>query len=222
MNLTQRDKAIINDLNKFRVIDRNSIAEIHFKKLKNPIKAANDVLLRLLREGKIQRTKETVPYCYIGPDVKVKKDSAKIGHFLSIVEVYKEIIRRYGAVEIFDVEPKYLPKGGVEPDIFTIFKGTPMFIEVQNSVITEKQMNQKIERYNELFQSGIILEETWQPNDKKVFPFILILSSTRYPIEKGLPFRVLQAESIGHFFDRLQKKPAASKNENNLVQRKVM
>jgi hypothetical protein len=219
--LTQRDKAIINDLNKFRVIDRDSIAELHFGNVKNPIKAANNVLLRLLREGKIQRTKETIPYCYIGPDVTVKKDSAKIGHYLSIAEVYKEIKRRYGSTEIFDVEPKYTPKGGVEPDVFTIFKGTPMFIEVQNSVISEKNMNEKLERYNDLFHSGIVNDEPWQPTDKKVFPFVLILSATRYAISKDIPFKVLQAESIGAFFNRLQKKPSTNQNETQAVQRRV-
>ena len=54
--LTKRDKAIIADLNKFRVMDRDSIAELHFPTLKNPQYAANNVLLRLLQDGHIQRS----------------------------------------------------------------------------------------------------------------------------------------------------------------------
>lgn len=61
MMLTKRDKAIINNLNKFRVMDRNSIAELHFANVKNPINAANTVLLRLWRDGHIQRSTSFEP-----------------------------------------------------------------------------------------------------------------------------------------------------------------
>jgi hypothetical protein len=220
MALTQRDKAIIKDLNKFNVMDRDSIAEIHFNNLKNPIKTANSVLLRLLREDKIQRTSDTVPFCYFGPDVTMKKDSSKIGHYLAIVDVYKEIVRRYGSVEEFQVEPKYGEKGTVEPDVFCIFKKTPMFIEVQNSVYNEKRMTEKIERYEELYQRGTISNETWQNPNNPLFPVILILSTTRYAIPKGMPFKVLQADTIAQFFDRLQKKPPSTKPDSG-VQRRI-
>jgi hypothetical protein len=221
MALTQRDKSIIKDLNKFNVMDRDSIAEIHFNNLKNPIKTANSVLLRLLREDKIQRTSDTVPFCYFGPDVTMKKDSSKIGHYLAIVDVYKEIVRRYGPVEEFQVEPKYGEKGMVEPDVFCIFKKTPMFIEVQNSVYNEKRMNEKIERYEELYDRGIITNEPWQNPNTPVFPVVLILSTTRYAIPKGLPFKVLQADSMAQFFDRLQKKAPTAKSEASGVQRRI-
>ncbi len=96
--LTKRDKEIIADLNRFRVMDRDSIADIHFSSLKNPRQAANNVLLRLLRDGQIQRSTAFIPYVYFGPDVSMKKNSAKIGHFLAIVEVYKEL-RRLGRLD---------------------------------------------------------------------------------------------------------------------------
>ncbi|GBY38110.1 hypothetical protein M6K051_2596 [Staphylococcus aureus] len=35
MRLSQRDKAIIADINRFRVMDRDSIAELHFSHLKH-------------------------------------------------------------------------------------------------------------------------------------------------------------------------------------------
>jgi hypothetical protein len=36
MSLTERDKAIIKDLNRFRVMDRDSITELHFSICKKP------------------------------------------------------------------------------------------------------------------------------------------------------------------------------------------
>lgn len=209
MRLTRRDKAIIDDLNRFRVMDRDSISELHFNNLKNPILATNNVLLRLVREGKIQRSEAFQPFVYFGPDVSMKKNSAKIGHFLAILNAYKEILQ-HGKVDIFLVEPKYGDKGTAEPDIFCIFNNNRgklayLFIEVQKSVYSEKQMSEKLDRYNDLYNSGLIYEEPWQPVDKKVFPRVLILSEQRYAVDT-YPFKVIQAPSFTHFLQSLKPK----------------
>lgn len=196
--LTKRDKAIIRDLNRFRVMNRDSIAEIHFGNLKNPINAANMVLLRLLRDGQLQRTTSTSPFCYFGPDVQIKKNSAKIGHFLAILNVYKEM-RKLGAIETFLVEPKYGKKGVAEPDIFAIFRKTAFFIEVQKTVYSEKQMRDKLGRYVDLSNSGIIA---------KPFPHLLILSEQRYEVGSDYPFRVFQSESFCQFLQSLKRQKA--------------
>src|SRR5213079_3231777 len=167
------DQAIIKDLNRFRVMDRDSIAEIHFSNVKNPKDSTNHVLLRLLRDGHIQRSKSFVPYVYFGTDVNMKRNSAKAGHFLAILNTYKEM-RRLGKLTTFLVEPKYCSKGTVEPDIFCIFRDTPFFIEVQRTLYSEKQMNEKIKRYVELYHSNVM---------SKPFPHVLILSEQRYTIE---------------------------------------
>ncbi|MFD2446356.1 hypothetical protein ACFSO7_20555 [Bacillus sp. CGMCC 1.16607] len=188
--LTNRDKEIIKDLNKFRVMDRDSIAELYFSKLKNPKYAANNVLLRLLRDDQIQRSTAFVPYLYFGPDVEMKKNSAKIGHFLAILNVYKELIA-LGNMEAFLVEPKYGKKGEcAEPDIFCKYRKTNFFIEVQRTVYSEKQMHEKLDRYVDLYNSG---------NMESPFPHVLILSGQRYAIDGQYPFKVFQAESFGLF-----------------------
>lgn len=181
-------------------MDRDSIAEIHFAKLKNPQYSANNVLLRLLRDGEIQRSTAFVPYCYFGPDVSMKKNSAKIGHFLAILNVYKEI-RKLGELETFLVEPKYGRKGsGAEPDIYCKYRRTPFFIEVQRTVYSEKLMAEKLDRYVDLFNSGAL---------PKPFPHILILSDQRYAIDGDYPFKVFQAESFTEFIRSLTPKKAA-------------
>jgi hypothetical protein len=188
--LTKRDKAIIRDLNKFRVMDRDSIAEIHFAGLKNPINAANSVLLRLLRDGHIKRSTSFQPFVYFGGDTQIKKNSAKIGHWLAILNVYKEM-RKLGRLETFLVEPKYGSKGVAEPDIFAIYRNTPFFIEVQNTVYSEKQMADKLKRYVDLYNADVM---------PKPFPHVLILSDHRYALDAGFPFKVFQAESFTRFY----------------------
>lgn len=210
MSLTIRDKAIIRDLNKFRVMDRDSLAELHFSNLKNPNYAANNVLLRLLRDGQIQRSTAFIPYVYFGPEVQIKKNSAKIGHFLAIVEVYKEI-RQLGQMDTFLVEPKYGKKGMAEPDIYCQYRKTGFFIEVQKTVYSEKQMNEKLDRYVDLFNAKLM----------NPFPRVLILSEQRYAIDGEYPFKIFQAESFTQFLNMLKGDRVVSENKSNGIKMKI-
>jgi hypothetical protein len=200
MPLSNRDKAIIRDLNRFRVMDRDSIAEIHFVGIKNPTTAANSVLLRLLRDGQIQRSTSFQPYVYFGAESQIKKNSAKIGHFLAILNVYKEM-RKLGKLESFKVEPKYGSKGNAEPDIFAMYRNTPFFIEVQKTAYSEKQMNEKLQRYVDFYNTGIMANP---------FPHVLILSDQRYAIDGQYPFKVFQAETFTQFNQSLTSQPVKS------------
>lgn len=191
--LTKRDKAIIADLNRFRVMDRGSIAELHFGCLKNPINATNSVLLRLLRDGHIQRSTNFQPYVYFGTDLRIKQNSAKINHWLAILGVYKEM-RKLGLLESFKVEPKFGRKGVAEPDIFARFRKTDFFIEVQRTQYTEKQMRDKLDRYTDLYNS----ETLSQP-----FPHLLILSEHPYELSMT-PFKAFQATSFTEFMQSLK------------------
>lgn len=212
MPLTNRDKALIKDLNKFRVMDRDSIAELHFSNLKNPKYAANNVLLRLLRDGHVQRSIAFVPYVYFGPDVEIKKNSQKIGHFLAIVNVYKEL-KKLGNMGTILVEPKYGKKGDcAEPDIFCQYRQTNFFVEVQRTVYSEKQMNEKLDRYIDLFNSGIMAAP---------FPHILILSDQRYAIDNNYPFKVFQSDSFTNFVKSLVRVDSTKESNNQKVRVKI-
>jgi hypothetical protein len=206
--LTKRDKEIIDNLKRFRVMDRDSISEIHFKGLKNPKDSTNNVLLRLIRDGHIQRSTAFVPYVYFTNETNMKKNSQKIGHFLAILNVYREMLN-HGTFTQFIVEPKYGNKGMAEPDVFCLFKrngkekNAPFFIEVQNSYFSEKQINEKLDRYQELYDSKIVHNEGWQPKGKQVFPVVLILSEQRYAIEKRYPFKVFQSPTFTSLHESL-------------------
>ncbi|MED4687397.1 hypothetical protein [Peribacillus frigoritolerans] len=208
MSLTNRDKQIIKALDKFRVMDRDSIAELFFAGLKNPNYAANNVLLRLLRDGEIKRSTAFIPYCYFGPNIQIKAQSQKIGHFLAILNVYKEMLK-LGELESFLVEPKYGRKkdGCCEPDIYAHFRKTPFFIEVQKTVYSVKQMQEKLDRYVLLYESGIT---------DKPFPHVLILSDQRYAIDENYPFKVFQSESFTEFLASLKSAPVSKPSESGV------
>lgn len=221
--MNSRDKAIIRNLSRFRVMSLDDIADIHFSHLKRPKNSANNVLKRLHRDGKIKRSTSFQPYVYFGPDTKIKENSAKIGHFLGIVQVYKDICK-HGKADTFLVEPKYGRKGTVEPDIFCIFSSeygrSAFFIEVQNSVYSEKTMKEKLNRYVDLLDSGIIAQESWQGSNP-VFPTVLILSDTRYALDEKYPFRLLQATSFSQFISSLKRQTVKS-NQNKRPKQRIV
>lgn len=191
--MTKRDKAILSDLERFRALTRDQIIEIHFGGLRNPVANANSVMLRLYRQGLVERTSDYRQYVYFPADGRMRKDSAKLRHFLAIADVYLNM-RRLGGLRRFNVEPKY-GKGLAEPDAFAIWRGSPFFIEVQRSVYSEKQIADKVARYEALRSSGIIEKEAWQPKGKTVMPAVIILTAKRYAIE-SCTVRFVQVASL--------------------------
>lgn len=199
--MRQRDKEIIADLARFRVMSRDDICALHFAGLKNATGNCNAVLKRLVRDGLIDRSCETQPYLYFPAEGSIRKDSAKIRHFLEIVRVYRDM-RKFAEPSAFVVEAKY-GKGLAEPDIFAIWRGSPLFVEVQRNHYSDKVMAEKIARYEVLQAAGVIANEPWQPKGRApIFPAILIISPTRYAVKTELV--VLQAPSIASFVAKLQ------------------
>jgi hypothetical protein len=201
--MKKRDLAILNDLQRFRCLTRDDIIELHFKQLKQPVTCANTVLKRLRRDGYIEVNTNYQPYVYFASPSPIKKDSAKILHFLKIAEFYKGCVK-YTDPETFTVEPKY-GKGYMEPDIFMIWKRAPFFVEIQRSVYSKKVMNDKVQRYESYFLSNEWQKESWQPPERKVFPTVLIVSDTRYNIESP-NVKFIQVQNIEQLLS-MTKKP---------------
>ena len=189
-----RDLAILTDLQRFRCLTRDDIIDLHFAGLKNPVTCCNTVLKRLRRDGQIEVNKTQQPYIYFPSPVPIKKDSAKIPHFLKIVEFYKSLLN-FQPPESFIVEPKY-GKDYMEPDAFMIWKRAPFFVEIQCSVYSEKVMNGKFMRYVSYCMSNEWQQEPWQPVDKKVFPKIILITSTRYNLPHHSAVRFFQIQDI--------------------------
>lgn len=200
---SSRDKAILNDLQRFRVMTRDQLAQLHFSNVKNPVPACNSVLKRLSRDNLIKPNKAWSPYIYSLSECKIKKDSQKIPHFLEIVDCYMAI-KQIREPRNVVVEPKY-GKGNIEPDLFLTIGMKPLYIEVQRTQYSEKVMQQKIDRYEEFFDSGIWINEPWQ-KDEPTFPDIIIVTPTRYAIQTEGRFKVYQTPSIEEFVKRLKPK----------------
>jgi len=199
--LNKRDKAIIRDLERFRVLSRDDIVDLYFSHLKNPITCCNTVLKRLVRDGHIKADTSFRPYVYLPSNSTMKKHSAKIPHFLSIVDIYKQI-KQYYNPDVFIVEPKY-KKGLAEPDVYTKIKEVSFFIEVQRNVYSQKVMNDKIKRYEALRYSDEFNQDR--------FPFIIMISDTRYEINSDLT--VFQVKSIHEFMEKLRNKQKNKRRE---------
>lgn len=190
--MNERDKSILADLEQFRCLSRDHIAELYFSHTKQPITQANNVLKRLRRDGYIKCSTAFRKYIYFACDQRMKPDSAKIGHFLAIADFYVEL-RKIQQPKQFIVEHKNGSKGNPESDAFMIWRGMPWFIEVQRSYYTHKTMNEKMNRYEKFYIEGKWEDAEWQPASKKIFPLIWITGKGKYDVGTR-PFRVVQGE----------------------------
>jgi hypothetical protein len=195
--MRKRDLAILSNLERFRCMSRDDIIDLHFNDLKNPITCCNTVMKRLRRDGYIEVNTSQQPYIYFPSPTPIKKESAKIPHFLKIVEFYKSLLK-VQEPESFVVEPKY-GKGYMEPDAFMIWKRALFFVEIQRSVYSEKVMNEKFMRYVAYFMNNEWQHEPWQPANKKIFPKIILITNTKYNLPRHSAVQFFQVQNIKQF-----------------------
>ena len=206
--LSQRDKDIIAFIDQFRAVDRDSFVDLFFKHLKSPVNACNSVMVRLYRLGLIERTQQYSPTVYLPVDAKIKKSSQKILHFLSILDVYKQMCT-YSIPKHVVVEDKPTGrKGGIEPDLFCIFKGSPFWVEIQRNQYSEQKMQEKINLYEEFFFSDEWRSLHWQPEDRSaIFPSIILITPVRYTVSSD-HIRIIQ---VGNIHELMEKYKSSSK-----------
>ncbi len=196
-----RDREIIRSLEKLRVMRRDDIAELFFPGIKNKVTQTNRTLLRLRRDGYITCSPEFQHQYVYFPIPHIKKNSQKIPHFLEILDVYKAM-RKVVEPKEFVVEPKLGEKGTIEPDIFTIWKKTPIFIEIQRNIYSDTVMARKMAKYKTFIHKGEWMQLPWQPEGKKIFPLVLMVTDHKYRTGE-LPFRFTQVKSIHEFIEKV-------------------
>ncbi|MBT2279751.1 hypothetical protein J7E51_17585 [Priestia megaterium] len=214
--LSQRDKDIIAFINQFRAVDRDSLVKLFFKQLKSPVNACNSVMVRLYRLGLIERTHQYSPTVYIPVGAKIKKNSQKILHFLSILDVYKQMCSYSMPKNVIVEDKPTRRKGGIEPDLFCIFKGSPFWIEIQRNQYSEQKMQAKINLYEEFFFSDEWQALRWQPEDRTaIFPSVMLITPVRYAVSSE-HIRIIQVTSI---HELMEKYKGSSKQPRNTNQR---
>ncbi|MGG0343314.1 hypothetical protein ABEY50_24960 [Priestia megaterium] len=209
--LSQRDKDIIAFINQFRAVDRDSLVDLFFQQLKSPVNACNSVMVRLYRLGLIERTQQYSPNVYLPVDAKIKKNSQKILHFLSILDIYKQMCT-YSVPKHVIVEDKPTGrKGGIEPDLFCIFKGSPFWIEIQRNQYSEQKMQAKINLYEEFFFSDGWKGLHWQPEERSpIFPSVILITPVRYAVTSD-HIRIIQVPSIHGLMEKYKSSAKSQK-----------
>ncbi|MFL0498703.1 hypothetical protein [Priestia megaterium] len=206
--LSQRDKDIIAFINQFRAVDRDSLVDLFFKQLKSPVNACNSVMIRLYRLGLVERTQQYSPNVYLPVDAKIKKNSQKILHFLSILDVYKQMCMYSTPKQVIVEDKPTGRKGGIEPDLFCIFKGSPFWIEIQRNQYSEQKMQAKITLYEEFFFSDEWKALYWQPGERSpIFPSVILITPVRYAVNSD-HIRIIQVASI---YELMEKYKSSSK-----------
>ncbi|MDD9781018.1 hypothetical protein [Priestia megaterium] len=209
--LSQRDKDIIGFINQFRAVDRDSLVELFFKQLKSPINACNSVMVRLHRLGLIERTQQYSPTVYLPVDAKIKKNSQKILHFLSILDVYKQMCTYSTPKQVIVEDKPTGRKGGIEPDLFCIFKGSPFWIEIQRNQYSEQKMQAKINLYEEFFFSDEWKSLHWQPGERPpIFPSVILITPLRYAVHSD-HIRLIQVGSIHELMEKYKSSSKQTK-----------
>jgi hypothetical protein len=209
--LSQRDKDIIGFINQFRAVDRDSLVELFFKQLKSPINACNSVMIRLYRLGLIGRTQQYSPTVYLPVDAKIKKNSQKILHFLSILDVYKQMCTYSTPKQVIVEDKPTGRKGGIEPDLFCIFKGSPFWIEIQRNQYSEQKMQDKINLYEEFFFSDEWKALHWQPEERPaIFPTIMLITPVRYAVSSE-HIRIIQVACIHELMEKYKSSSKQTK-----------
>ena len=89
----------------------------------------------------------------------------------------------------------------MEPDIFTIWRQSPFFIEVQNSVYSKKVMQEKVNRYEFYFHSLEWQRRIMATEEIQILS-LLIVTDTQYDIYSP-NFRIFQTKSIHDFMNQM-------------------
>lgn len=200
----QRDKAILESLSQFKVLDRDQLVELHFSNLTDKNVACSRVMKRLERDGHVEPLKSHRPYWYLLKESKVKRDSQKLGHFRAIANFIIQV-KKLGNLTHYEIEPKLGEKGTVEPDVFMIWNNVPFFVEVQCSLYSDKYMKYKFKRYEDYYKSKDWKKLSWQREDHKYFPYIWVVTDTKYRMA-DTNMKVFQTDSVETFLKKHMKK----------------
>jgi len=168
-------------------------------------------MVRLYRLGVIERTQQYSPTVYLPVDAKIKKNSQKILHFLSILDVYKQMCTHSTPKQVIVEDKPTGQKGGIEPDLFCIFKGSPFWIEIQRNQYSEQKMQAKINLYEEFFFSDEWQALHWQPEDRSaIFPSIILITPVRYAVNSD-HIRIIQVASIHELMEKYKSSSKQTK-----------
>ncbi len=136
---------------------------------------------------------------------RLKRTLKKYYISFQFLDVYKQMCT-YSVPKHVIVEDKPTGrKGGIEPDLFCIFKGSPFWIEIQRNQYSEQKMQAKINLYEEFFFSDEWKALHWQPEDRSaIFPSIILITPVRYAVSSD-HIRIIQVASIHELMEKYKE-----------------
>ena len=148
--MTPRDGMLLKVLNHFRVLNRCQVEKMIFPNLKSATQTANRVLKRLERDGYILQIpqRRDKPYIYMPNPAKMHHQSSKLEHFLGLADIYLQ----FGKPVTFEIEPDICE--AYRPDAYMVFKDRHILIEYQRTTISQKKMQDKVNRFMEAYTQG--------------------------------------------------------------------
>ncbi|WP_025726796.1 replication-relaxation family protein [Heyndrickxia ginsengihumi] len=193
--MRKRDLEILASLEKFKCLERDQIAALHFQKNKRPHVIANGVLRRLRLSGYIQANTDRSfkQYVYFLNPSPMKIDSQKIDHYLMIAQGYIDL-NKISPVSSYSIEPK-INNAKFIPDVECEWRGKKWFLEFQNSFYTTNQLINKLDKYVDYYKKG-----HW--NNERV---IIIGKINRKFNVNDYPFKIRQIQNINELKNELKQ-----------------
>lgn len=191
--MRKRDLDILNSLDKFKCLERDQIAELHFSNNANPIVNCNRVLKRLRQAGYIQANTDRAfkQYIYFLNPSPMKIDSQKIDHYLMIAQGYIDL-NKISPVKSYAIEPKITDAKFI-PDVKAEWMGKKWYFEFQNSLYTTNQLISKLDKYVDYYNKGywdnervIIVGKVNSKFDAESYPFKIKQVKGIYELEEEL------------------------------------
>jgi len=181
MIVTNRDKRVIEFIDKMNCVSTKTIAELYYPSLRV---AQNR--LKLMAENKVlkrDRDHITNQYYYY-----IDKKPKQVNHNLLLTDFYKEL-SKFAETKVFEKE---FSIGELRSDAFVGYrvnnKNYIAFIEVELSNIPD------IKKYEELYESKVYKEYF-----KGVFPLVIFITN------KNIPKSYLKIISVDENLDNLKK-----------------
>lgn len=198
--MKQRDKQIIKMVEQFKVLTRDHIVKVFFQGQKQAVNNANVVLRRLTLKKYIRVHRNVYGQNMYYANEGVKIDSAKVYHHLAIADTYLQILAsgKHDLTE-FQVEPDF-GKEMPNPDAYCVFRERGFYIEIQRSTFSKAQLEDKVKRYENYYESGKWKDYT------NTFPIILVITDAHLPLEsENENIRFLQVNSWNTFMIRTEE-----------------
>lgn len=165
--MRNRDRRILEGLAKFRYMDRDILVRLYFRELKQPVTGCNTVMKRLRRDGYVvgrewigARGGRSLVYAL--SEKGFGSGGGGIEHCLEVARFYCDVVEAGGELEWFETERRL--RSGAVVDVWMKWRKTVFYVEIQRSVVSEREMKRKVERIRSGMEDG---GRIWIVSDKR-------------------------------------------------------